>query len=309
MHSNMQKQNLKFSIIIPSYNEKNDIRLSVESAIAQSYPNKEILVVDDSNDNTPDIIKEYENKGVRYLKGDRKGCCGARNLGIKKAGGDVVVLLNADVSLPSDFLERIHRLYNKGADYVLVESRVINQDNFWARFIEAQHRYEVYRLGKAAEWTEGFSCRRQAALDVGLIPGDFSVRFCRDWLLGKNLGKAGYKKVIDRSIVVTHKAPDNFKEYWCVRKARGRFGALMQYFLYRRSAALLFLKFVIKDIVFLLKFLTVVPALIKTALISKLSAKPIRDFLPFLYAYFIQELTRALGEWEGWFMSLRSNSL
>src|SRR3989344_5290464 len=96
----------KFSIIIPSYNEGEDIRLSIESAITQKYPNKEILVVDDSSDSTPKIINEYAKKGVRFINGPRNGCCEARNLGIKTATGDIIVLLNADVVLPSDFLER-----------------------------------------------------------------------------------------------------------------------------------------------------------------------------------------------------------
>jgi glycosyltransferase involved in cell wall biosynthesis len=218
-------KNLKFTIIIPSYNEKEDVRLAIESSIKQRYPDKEILVIDDSTDNTPQIIREYVSRGVVLLDGPRKGCCGARNFGIKKASGDVVVLLNADVVLPPDFLEKIKKHYEAGADYVLVESRVFNQENIWARFIEMQHRYESRKIGDKAEWTEGFSCRREAALKVGLIPGDFPIRFCRDWFLGKRLNEAGFKKVIDRSIVVTHKAPDNFKEYWQVRKVRGRFSA------------------------------------------------------------------------------------
>ena len=235
--------NLKFSIIIPSYNEGDDIRLSIDSAIKQDYQNKEIIVVDDSSDNTPKIIKEYADKGVNLIIGPRKGCCGARNLGMKSASGDIIVLLNADVSLPPDFLSRVSRHYDDGADYVLIEARAFNLDNLWAKFIEMQHRYDMEKIGETAEWTEGFSCRRQAALDIGLIPGDFSARFCRDWLLGKRLGEAGYKKVIDYSIIVPHKSPDNFSDYWRVRKARGRFGSLMQYFLYKNLYHFYFLNF------------------------------------------------------------------
>lgn len=291
--------NPKFSVIIPSYNEGEDIRLSVESAINQNYSDKEVIVVDDSNDNTPKIIREYENQGVRLIKGRRTGCCGARNLGMKNAAGDIIVLLNADVSLPPDFLEKISKHYEAGADYVLVESRAFNLDNLWARFIEMQHRYDMKNIGARAEWTEGFSCRRQAALNIGLIPGDFPVRFCRDWLLGKRFREAGYKKVIDYSIVVSHKSPDNFKDYWRVRKARGRFGSLMQHFLYKKSPASLSLKFLAKDILFLSKFLLIVPAVVKTAKISRYSDKPFKNFFPFLWAYFIQESARAIGEWEG----------
>lgn len=290
---------MKFSIIIPSYNEGEDVRLSIESAIGQNYPNKEILIVDDSADKTPDVIREYADRGVKYIAGPKKGCCEARNLGMREASGDVIVLLNADVKLPLDFLGEIKKHYDAGADYVLLESRVFNTESIWARFVEMQHRYESRKIGDKAEWTEGFSARREAVRKVGLIPGDFPLRFCRDWMLGKKLSDAGYKKIIDLSIIVTHKAPDNFREYWRVRKARGRFSSLTQYFLLKKNRLFLFFKFLAKDLLFLLKFLTIFPALFKVGQISRYSEKPIKDFFIFYYVYFAQELARAVGEWEG----------
>jgi glycosyltransferase involved in cell wall biosynthesis len=292
-------QNLKFSIIIPSYNENEDIRLSIESAINQSYSKKEILVVDDSTDNTPAIIKEYEPAGVKLLNGPRKGCCGAKNFGIRAASGEVIVILNSDVVLPPDFLGKILKHYQAGADYVTVESRVFNQENFWARFIEMQHRYKTGKIGEKTEWSEGFSFRRQAGLDVGLIPGDFSARFCRDWFFGKIMGEAGFKKVVDRSILVTHKAPDNFKEYWRVRKTRGRFSALTQYFLLQKPRGFLTLKFLIKDLLWILEFVLVFPAAIKIYKISCFSKNRFRNFFSFFYAYLIQKIAFIIGEWNG----------
>lgn len=290
---------LKFSIIIPSYNEKEDIRLSIESAINQTYQNMEIFVVDDSSDNTPEIIKEYALQEVKLINGHRKGCCGAKNQGIKMATGDIIVIVNADVILPPYFLDKISVHYTNGADYVLVESRVFNQKIFWARFVEMQHRYDSEKIGEKAEWTEGFSCRRQAVIDIGLIPGDFSARFCRDWFLGKKLKEAGFKKKVDLSIVVTHKAPDNFNEYWHVRKNRGRFSALTQYFLLQHNRGFLALKFLIKNLLWFLEFVLVFPVAIKIYKISRFSENSVKDFFPFLFAYFIQKITFILGEWSG----------
>ena len=293
---------MKFSIIIHSRNENKDIRLSIESALAQTYPPQEILVVDDSTDNTPAIIKEYEPAGVKLLNGPRKGCCEAKNLGTRAASGEVVVILNADVVLPPDFLGKILKHYQAGADYVTVESGVFNQENFWARFIEMQHRYETGKIGDKTEWSEGFSFRRQAGLEVGLIPGDFSARFCRDWFFGKIMGEAGFKKVVDRSILVTHKAPDNFKEYWQVRKTRGRFSALTQYFLLQKPRGFLAIKFLIKNLLWILEFILVFPAAIKIYKISRLSPNSFKDFFLFFYAYFIQKVAFIAGEWSGLFI-------
>ncbi len=296
---------VSFSIIIPTFNEGDDVRLSVESALAQRHPPHEVLVVDDSTDSTPGIVREYAARGVRLIGGPRRGCCGARNLGMREASGDVVVLLNADVVLPPDFLARLAPHYAAGgADYVLVESRVLNLDSPWARFVEAQHQAQ-YRNREDIEWTEGFSCRRSAALAVGLIPGEFTVTFCRDWLLGKRLGEGGYRKTIDRSIVVTHRAPGAFPEYFRVRKARGRFSSLMQRYLYGYSLAVLGAKLLVKDALLLLKYLTVVAVLARVSRIAGRSSRPLADFAPFLAAYAVQEYARVVGEWEGFSLAVR----
>lgn len=286
-----------FSIVIPSYNEGDDIRLSIESALRQSVHPLEILVVDDSNDKTPDIINAYKSRGVRLVKGERKGCCGARNIGMRLAKGDVVVLLNGDVMLPPDFFENTAPHYEAGADYVLVESRVSNCNDAFARFIEVQHRLE-YGNRTDLEWTEGFSARRQALEAVGYIPGEFSARFCRDWMLGKNLGKAGYRKVVDKSIVVTHKAPAQFAEYWRVRKDRGRFSSLTQYYIYAKNRRYLVPKFAIKHLVAAIKLATLIVPALRAAKLAALSRQR-GDFFVFLYAHYIQEVARMWGEWQG----------
>ena len=181
---------MTFSIIIPSYNESDDIRLAIDSAVAQTVKPLEVLVVDDSSDNTPEIIKEYADRGVSFVAGEHNGCCGARNLGMRHAKGDVVVLLNGDVQLSPDFLEKISKHYENGADYVLVESRVLNPEDALAAFVEAQSQND-YDHNPNLEWTEGFSARRAAVEKVGYIPGDFKARFCRDWMLGRRLSEAG----------------------------------------------------------------------------------------------------------------------
>ena len=103
-----------------------------------------------------------------------------------------------------------------------------------------------------------------------------------------------------------HKDPDNAQEYWAVRKARGRFGSLMQYYLYKRSLFVLFLKFIAKDFWFLLKFVTIILTVIHVARIARYSKTMTKDFFIFYVAYTVQEVARIIGEWEGWLMALRS---
>lgn len=303
------------SIIIPTYNEKEDVKLSLNAAIKFDYPNKEIIVVDDSTDETPEIVKEYEKYGVRLIHRNNRsnGCCGARNLGILQAKGEIVILINADVFPNRNFIKRILSHYENGADYVLVESKVANDKYLFPRFIEASHHYN-YDGKDWIEWTEGFSCRRKAVIDVGMIPGNFPVPFCRDWLLGMKL-RGKYKKVIDRSIVVSHIAPQRFKEFWRVKKNRGRFAFLFNFFIgtvsmkklidgeslenavKKYSLNILILRTILKTIRNIGEVFLIFPVLWKCLKISNYSPNKKRDIIQFFWAYFIQSLAFMVGEW------------
>src|SRR3990167_7556109 len=88
---------LTVSIIIPAYNAGKYIKGVLENLFLQTYRNIEIIVVDDgSTDNTEQIVKAYQNRGVRYIYQQNKGVAGARNAGIKEAKGELIAFLDAD---------------------------------------------------------------------------------------------------------------------------------------------------------------------------------------------------------------------
>lgn len=294
--------NLKFSIITPTYNEEKDIRETLEYFINLSYPNKEIIVVDDSNDSTPEIVKEYEAKGVKLIRGKKEGCCEAVNMGIEAATGDIIVQADADVRPPKDFLERIKEKYDAGADWVLADCRIpeYNKKSVYSRFVGALHIAEHPPTKTDMYYTEAFTCRRDLAIKLGMFGPSYPARFCRDWLLGKKLTEGKYKKVYDPSIVVLHPQPDNFKEFWATRKARGRFGPLQQYFMLNQKLWMLFFKLIVKDLRSLFRFLLIIPAALFVLKVTKQSDRKLKDFFPFSYVYFLMELARVIGEWEGW---------
>lgn len=216
------------SIIIPTWNEAADIRETLDSLMALEHDPLEVLVVDASTDATPEIVASYPLDRVRLIRQTRgRGRAAARNEGILAARGEIVIILNADVRLPRDFVRRILPLYAAGADYVLVESRVTNLEHAVARYVQAMHEHH-YPPGSEVEsrmnWTEGFSCRRDAAAAVGLIPegGAAPLLAGEDGWFGENLAAAGYHKAMDRSIVVTHVMPADLKTFWHQRLGRGR---------------------------------------------------------------------------------------
>jgi glycosyltransferase involved in cell wall biosynthesis len=85
------------SILIPAYKAEKWICETMLSAIHQTWPNKEVIVVDDgSPDNTFEVAKSLESPTVKVVKQANTGACGARNKALSLAQGDYIQWLDAD---------------------------------------------------------------------------------------------------------------------------------------------------------------------------------------------------------------------
>lgn len=101
------------SIITPTYNARSYVKEAIDSALAQTHRNIEIIVVDDgSTDNTKEIVVPYvEKKQIKYIYQKNGGISAARNAGIKKAKGEYIALLDADdVFLPEKIKKQVTHL-------------------------------------------------------------------------------------------------------------------------------------------------------------------------------------------------------
>jgi glycosyltransferase involved in cell wall biosynthesis len=89
------------SVIVPNYNYAPALRLCLESLLAQTYPNLEIIVVDDcSTDDSPEVAASY---GVTVVKTPANcGAAGARNVGAEAAHGEIYFFIDSDVAAKPD---------------------------------------------------------------------------------------------------------------------------------------------------------------------------------------------------------------
>ena len=101
----------KVSIIIPAYNYARYIGEAVNSALAQSYPDCEVIVVNDgSTDDTKKILELYYD-GITVVEQENKGLPAARNAGVRASNGDYICFLDADdMLLPEKIKEEVYWL-------------------------------------------------------------------------------------------------------------------------------------------------------------------------------------------------------
>ena len=98
----------KISAIVPVYNTEKLVRRCIESVIAQTYPNWELILVDDgSTDGSLGVLSEYENKDsrIKVIHQDNAGPGLARNKGIENASGDYIVFIDSDDYIDAVYFE------------------------------------------------------------------------------------------------------------------------------------------------------------------------------------------------------------
>lgn len=115
-----QKKTPQISIIIPVYNSVKYIRRCIDSVLAQTFRDIEVLLLDDaSTDGTQEILAEYERKYpdiVRVVLHENLGIAGNRNMGIDLARGKYLMFIDDDDYVEPDYCEVFYREIEEG-DY------------------------------------------------------------------------------------------------------------------------------------------------------------------------------------------------
>ena len=120
------------SIITPCYNGEKYVAKTIESVLAQTYTNWEMIVIDDgSKDGSADVVRGYIEKDARIslLQQENAGSAAARNNGIRNARGQYIALLDSDDLWDPEFLqEQIAFMQEKNTVCVYCSYRCINED-------------------------------------------------------------------------------------------------------------------------------------------------------------------------------------
>lgn len=140
------------SVIVPAYNSEMFIGKCIDSVLAQTYSNWELIAVDDgSRDNTFGILKKYAevDSRIRVIHQENQGPGIARNTGIAEAKGNYVVFIDSD-----DYIEKDYFLLlsNHNEDVVFINVRNVDKDG---------HVLKEEYMSKNMQLTKDVILRRQ----------------------------------------------------------------------------------------------------------------------------------------------------
>jgi len=115
------------SIVIASWNRKDDVLETLPSIYEQEYPNYEIIVVDNgSTDGTAAALKEQHPDVIVVALDENLGATGGRNAGIAVAKGDIIFFLDSDCSMQHDTLVETVRKFESDPKLGILGCKVLN---------------------------------------------------------------------------------------------------------------------------------------------------------------------------------------
>lgn len=230
---------IHYSIVIPAYNCEQTLAACLDSLSRQTIPRGqyEIIVVDDgSTDNTAKVAQGH---AILYFHQSNAGPAAARNLGVARASGAIILFTDSDCVPNHDWLEQMTAPFVdpgisgvKGAYWTAQKALI-------ARFaqMEFEDRYDLLQTSPCIDLIATYSAafRRHVFLDVG----GFDTRFPRanneDTEFSYRLTKAGYRLVFNPKARVRHIHPATLRQYLRVKFWRG-YWRMIVYRLYPQKA-------------------------------------------------------------------------
>jgi glycosyltransferase involved in cell wall biosynthesis len=157
------------SILIPVYNAEEWLSETLECALGQTWPNKEVIVVDDgSTDNSLEIARQFEGPNVKVISQENQGACAARNRALRHAQGDYIQYLDADDLMAPDKIEVQMKRLSAEAPGTIASGK-------WERFYDTSGEIDLESIQFQnkpfyGDYAEGLEWAINAAGHKGMMP-------------------------------------------------------------------------------------------------------------------------------------------
>lgn len=187
----------KLSVIIPTYNRKDDLTIAINSILKQSRLPEELIIVDDGALKEVPLFEECENNGISviYHKKNKPGLTASRNKGVTLSSGDIIIFFDDDIELFPDYLKNMENLFIEdekgeigGASGITMNEKPIKKTHKILNFF--------YRLFMVTGNNEGKVLPSGFCVNFGATGRTFQEISDVDFLAG--CGCAFRKKIFDK---------------------------------------------------------------------------------------------------------------
>ena len=208
------------SVIIPAYNEEENIGNCLHALMNQDFSREkyEVIVIDDgSTDNTPHIVDSFP--GVRLLRQKNQGPAKARNWGAWEAKGEFILFTDADCVPHENWITEIMKSFEENADIIAVKgSFETRQTKLISRFAQIEYLDKDDKLKKEPYidfvGTDSAGYRSEVFLQAGGFDTVFPQASAEDVELSYRLANQGYKIIFNPRAKVYHLHAESLMDYW-----------------------------------------------------------------------------------------------
>ena len=201
------------SVIVITYNRKNELKECIESILNQTIIPDEIIIVDNSsNDGTDKLFLsgEINHPTIKYYKLDKNlGVAGGRNYGISKSNGDILLFLDDDAVIePENAFEKVIAKFKEDPSLGVLAFKIINYYTKKIMSEEFPHKDKSLDPDKEFETTyfigAGHAIKKEVFDKCGLYPDDYFYGM-EELDLSFRILDMGYKIIYFPEIIVWHK--------------------------------------------------------------------------------------------------------
>jgi glycosyltransferase involved in cell wall biosynthesis len=196
-----------FSIVIPCHNAARFIGECLNCIFSSTFKQLEVICIDDgSTDKTSEIVSQYDNVQLINNKVNI-GAAATRNIGIDRARGNIVLLIDSDVLVYKDTIEKINNRFLEGMCDAVVGVFSDNHPNssIASNYKNLHLRY-TYLLMPDTIAITNTSCvaiKKNVLIEVSGFDEDM-IFSAEDWDLGHRIAEKGHKIFLDKSVEVIH---------------------------------------------------------------------------------------------------------
>ena len=186
----------KVSVIVPCHNLGRYLDEAIDSVLAQTFDDLEILVVDDGSTDpeTIAILADYARPKTRVIRSANRGVSGARNLAIENSAGEYICALDADDRLAPTFLEKTIRVLDHDPSVAFVSTWLRTfGDEEWEWH---QDRCDLVALLAECTVMTAAPVRRAVLREVGGYDLAMGKIFAEDWDLWIRIVERGHRGMI-----------------------------------------------------------------------------------------------------------------